>query len=107
MALWSKLIQPVPMTIPKITVVAAVAKRYGIPFYVCAPTSTIDPETETGNDIVIEQRPGVEVTEMWYEKRMAPENIKVYNPAFDITDNELISAIITERGIFRAPYDFK
>ena len=89
------------------SVVAAVAKRYGIPFYVCAPTSTIDPETETGNDIVIEQRPGVEVTEMWYEKRMAPENIKVYNPAFDITDNELISAIITERGIFRAPYDFK
>lgn len=89
------------------SVVAAVAKRYGVPFYVCAPSSTIDPETETGNDIVIEQRPGEEVTEMWYEKRMAPGNIKVYNPAFDITDNELITAIITERGIFRAPYDFK
>ena len=89
------------------SVVATVAKRYGIPFYVCAPSSTIDPETETGNDIVIEQRPGEEVTEMWYEKRMAPPNISVYNPAFDITDNELITAIITERGIFRAPYDFK
>ena len=88
------------------SVVAAVAKRYGIPFYVCAPTSTIDPDTATGNDIVIEQRPFEEVTEMWYEKRMAPENIKVYNPAFDVTDNELITAIITEHGIYRAPYDF-
>ncbi len=89
------------------SVVATVAARYGIPFYVCAPSSTIDPATRTGDDIVIEQRPGEEVTRMWYEKPMAPENINVYNPAFDITDNELISAIITERGIFRAPYDFK
>lgn len=88
------------------SVVAAVARRYGVPFYVCAPTSTIDPDTPTGSDIVIEQRPAEEVTEMWYEKRMAPENIKVYNPAFDITDNELITAIITEHGIYRAPYDF-
>ena len=88
------------------SVVAAVARRYGIPFYVCCPSSTIDPGTETGNDIVIEQRPGEEVTEMWYEKRMAPLNISVYNPAFDITDNELITAIITEREIFRAPYVF-
>jgi methylthioribose-1-phosphate isomerase len=88
------------------SVVAAIAKRYGVPFYVCAPTSTIDPDTPTGNDIVIEQRPAEEVTEMWYEKRMAPENIKVYNPAFDVTDNELITAIITEHGIYRAPYDF-
>ena len=89
------------------SVVATVAKRYGVPFYVCAPTSTIDPGTETGNDIVIEQRPAEEVTEMWYEKRMAPNDIAVYNPAFDVTDNELITAIITEHGIFRAPYDFK
>ena len=89
------------------SVVATVAKRYGVPFYVCAPTSTIDPGTETGNDIVIEQRPAEEVTEMWYEKRMAPNDIAVYNPAFDVTDNELITAIITEHGIYRAPYDFK
>ncbi len=89
------------------SVVATVAARYGVPFYVCAPTSTIDKGTATGNDIVIEQRPAEEVTEMWYKRRMAPENIKVYNPAFDVTDNELITAIITERGIYRAPYDFR
>ena len=89
------------------SVVATVAKRYNVPFYVCGPTSTIDPMTKTGNDIVIEQRPAEEVTEMWYERRMAPEGVKVYNPAFDITDNELITAIITERGIYRAPYDFR
>ncbi|MCR5421328.1 MAG: S-methyl-5-thioribose-1-phosphate isomerase [Lachnospiraceae bacterium] len=88
------------------SVVATVAARYKVPFYVCAPSSTIDPDTATGDDIVIEQRPGAEVTDMWYEKRMAPDNIKVYNPAFDITDNELITAIITEKGIYRAPYFF-
>jgi methylthioribose-1-phosphate isomerase len=88
------------------SVVATVAKRYGIPFYVCAPSSTIDPMTKTGNEIVIEQRDPSEVTEMWYSRRMAPADIKVYNPAFDVTDSELISAIITEKGILRAPYDF-
>ena len=46
-----------------------------------------------------------EVTEMWYEKRMAPEGVKVYNPAFDVTDNELITGIVTEYGVLRAPYD--
>lgn len=86
------------------SVVATVAKRYGVPFYVCAPTSTIDMNTPTGNDIKIEERPAEEVTEMWYEKRMAPEGVKVFNPAFDVTDNELITAIITEKGIARAPY---
>ncbi len=85
--------------------VAILAKQYQIPFFVCAPTSTIDMETATGADIVIEQRKPEEVTEMWYEKRMAPEGIKVYNPAFDVTDHELITAIITEKGIMRAPYD--
>ena len=87
------------------SVVAAVAKRYGVPFYVCAPSSTIDLSTASGDDIVIEQRPAEEVTEMWYERRMAPDNIKVYNPAFDITDHELITAIITQDQILRAPYD--
>ena len=86
------------------SVVAAVAKRYGVPFYVCAPTSTIDYNTPTGADIKIEQRPAAEVTEMWYRERMAPEGIKVFNPAFDVTDNELITAIVTEYGIARAPF---
>ncbi len=87
------------------SVVATVAKRYGIPFYVCAPTSTIDINTPTGDDIKIEQRKPEEVTTMWYKEPMAPEGIKVYNPAFDVTDNELITGIVTEYGILRAPYD--
>ena len=82
------------------SVVATMAKHYGIPFYVCAPSPTIDLDTPTGNDIVIEQRPGEEVTELWFKNRMAPEGINVYNPAFDITDYNLITAIITEKGIF-------
>lgn len=86
------------------SVVATVAKRYHIPFYVCAPTSTIDRNTATGADIHIEERPAEEVTEMWYKERMAPEGVKVFNPAFDVTDNDLITAIITEYGIARAPY---
>ncbi len=84
--------------------VALAAKRYGIPFYVCAPTSTIDFDTATGDDIVIEQRDPDEVTKMWYSKPMAPDNVKVYNPAFDVTDADLITAIITEKGIVRAPF---
>ncbi len=85
--------------------VAILAKYYGIPFYVCAPTSTIDMQTEKGEDIPIEERPAEEVTEMWYKKRMAPEGVNVYNPAFDFADNELITAIITEYGIARPPYN--
>lgn len=84
--------------------VAIIAKHYGIPFYVCAPSSTIDMNIATGADIVIEQRKPDEVAEMWYEKRMAPDNINIYNPAFDVTDNELITAIVTEKGVIRAPY---
>ena len=87
------------------SVVATVAKRYGVPFYVCAPTSTIDLATPTGAEIHIEQRPAEEVTEMWYKERMAPEGVKVFNPAFDVTDNELITAIVTEHGIARAPFE--
>lgn len=86
------------------SVVAAVAKRYGVPFYVCAPTSTIDYDTPTGDEIKIEERPAEEVTKMWYKEPMAPEGIKVFNPAFDVTDNELITAIVTEYGIARAPF---
>lgn len=86
------------------SVVAAVAKYYGVPVYICAPTSTIDMNTPTGAEIKIEQRPAEEVTEMWYKERMAPEGVKVFNPAFDVTDHELIAGIVTEYGVARAPY---
>ncbi len=86
------------------SVVATVAKRYHVPVYICAPTSTIDMNTPTGADIVIEERPAYEVTDMWYEKPMAPAGVKVFNPAFDVTDHDLIAGIITEYGIARAPY---
>lgn len=79
--------------------VAILAKHYGIPFYVCAPTSTIDMNTPTGADIHIEQRPPEEVTDMWYKERMTADGVKVYNPAFDVTDHKLITAIVTEEGI--------
>ena len=87
------------------SVVAAVAKQYGVPMYVCAPSSTIDMSTASGDDIVIEERKPEEVTEMWYEKRMAPEGVKVFNPAFDVTDHELIAGIVTERGVARPPFN--
>ncbi|MDR2158648.1 MAG: S-methyl-5-thioribose-1-phosphate isomerase [Treponema sp.] len=83
--------------------VAILAKHYGIPFYVCAPSSTIDMKIAGGGDIPIEERKAEEVTEMWYREPMAPPGVKVYNPAFDVTDHELVGAIITERGIVRPP----
>lgn len=88
------------------SVVATVAKHFNVPFYVCAPSSTIDVSLKDGSEIPIEQRDGDEVTRMWYEKRMAPEGIKVYNPAFDVTDHSLITGIITEKGVFTNPFDF-
>jgi methylthioribose-1-phosphate isomerase len=87
------------------SMLAMACARYGVPFYVCAPTSTIDIATPTGADIVIEQRDPSEVTEMWYEKRMAPEGVDVFNPAFDVTDADLVSGLITEFGIARPPYE--
>ncbi|HIX72503.1 MAG TPA: S-methyl-5-thioribose-1-phosphate isomerase [Candidatus Anaerobutyricum stercoripullorum] len=84
---------------------ALAAKRYNVPFYVCAPTSTIDMDTATGDDIVIEQRKPEEVTDMWYEKPMAAPGVKVYNPAFDVTDHDLITGIVTEFGIAYPPYN--
>ncbi|MFA6734135.1 MAG: S-methyl-5-thioribose-1-phosphate isomerase, partial [Sphaerochaetaceae bacterium] len=86
------------------SMVALAAKRYGIPFYCCAPTSTIDLATPDGTKIPIEQRPAEEVTTMWYQHRMAPEGIKVYNPSFDVTDHDLVTAFVTEKGIARAPF---
>ncbi len=87
--------------------VAILAAHYGIPFYVCAPLSSIDINTATGDDIIIEQRDPSEVTELWYSKRMAPDNahFSVYDPAFDVTDNSLVTGIITPKGILKHPYD--
>lgn len=84
--------------------VAILAKHYGVPFYVCAPLSTIDLNCKTGDDIHIELRPGEEITSKWYEKPMAPEGVKTYNPCFDVSDNRLITAIVTEKGIAYPPY---
>lgn len=86
------------------SVVAAVAKQYNVPVYICAPTSTIDLNTPTGEQIQIEQRKQEEVTEMWYKEPMAPKGVKVYNPAFDVTDHSLIAGIVTEYGVAKAPY---
>ena len=83
---------------------AVLAKHYGIPFYVLAPYSTVDFSCSSGDDIPIEEREPDEIKNMWYEKPMVLSETKCYNPAFDVTDNELITAIITDKGIVRAPY---
>jgi methylthioribose-1-phosphate isomerase len=84
--------------------VAILAKYYDIPFYVLGPTSTIDLNTATGADIEIELRDPNEIRQKWYEKPMALPQTRCYNPAFDVTPHELIDAIVTDRGICRAPY---
>jgi len=84
--------------------VAILAKHYGIPFYVLGPTSTVDMDCPDGEHIPIEERDEAEIRSLWYEKPMAPAEVKCYNPAFDVTDHELISAIVTEKGICRPPY---
>ena len=84
---------------------AIVAKRYNVPLYVCAPTSTIDLDTATGAQIEIEERPREEITEMWYVRPMTPKGVKVYNPSFDVTEHDLITGIITEHGVACPPYE--
>lgn len=84
--------------------VAILAKHYGIPFYVLGPTSTIDMSCATGDDIPIELRDPNEIREKFYAEPMALPEVNCYNPAFDVTDHTLISGIITEYGICRAPY---
>jgi methylthioribose-1-phosphate isomerase len=83
--------------------VAVLAKEHGIPFYVAAPWSTVDMNTASGDQIPIEQRSPMEVTHHG-GKLMAPDGVLVENPAFDVTPNKYVTAIITERGIARAPY---
>lgn len=85
--------------------VAILAKYYHIPFYVCAPSSTIDMRTPCGDGITIEQRSPDEIVSMWYRDNMAPDGAKVYNPAFDVTPHHLVTAFVTEKGIIYPPYD--
>jgi methylthioribose-1-phosphate isomerase len=82
---------------------ALVARAHGVPFYVVGPTSTIDLSCPTGKDIRIEERPADEVTRLGAEQ-LAPEGTQVVNPAFDVTPNELITAIITEAGVAYPPF---
>ena len=83
--------------------IATMAKQHGIPFYVAAPLSTFDMESKAA-DVIIEMRNGSEVTGIG-DKKTAPDDINVINPAFDITPPELISGIITEKGVAKAPYE--
>lgn len=83
--------------------VAVLAKENNIPFYVAAPISTIDLQTKTGDDIPIEQRPELEVTHV-KGAQLSPAGITIANPAFDVTPNRYVAAIITERGVARAPF---
>ena len=85
--------------------VAILAKHYGIPFYTLGPTSTVDFSCPTGDDIKIELRDPDEIRTMWYEKPMALPEVKCFNPAFDVTDHSLLTAIVTDKGIVYPPFD--
>lgn len=85
--------------------VAILAKHYGIPFYSLGPTSTIDMNCPDGDHIKIELRDPEEIRSMWYAEPMALKEVKCYNPAFDVTDHELLTAIITDKGIIYPPFD--
>ena len=83
--------------------VAVLAREHKIPFYVAAPVTTLDLSLPSGEQIPIEERDSTEITHI-REHNLAPEGVKVHNPAFDVTPNELIAAIITDKGVARAPY---
>lgn len=83
---------------------AIIARHYGIPFYVLGPTSTFDLSCKTGASINIELRAPEEIKEKYFSRPMAPREVKCYNPAFDVTDNSLITGIVTEKGICLPPY---
>jgi len=85
--------------------VAILAKYYGIPFYTLGPTSTIDMNCPTGDDIHIELRDPDEIKTMWYAKPMALPETKCFNPSFDVTDHSLLTAIVTDKGIVYPPFD--
>jgi methylthioribose-1-phosphate isomerase len=83
---------------------AVLSHHHGIPFYVAAPASTFDLDMATGNEIIIEQREPQEVTSLYFKKPVAAKGVKVFNPAFDVTPHELITALISDKGIIRPPY---
>jgi methylthioribose-1-phosphate isomerase len=83
--------------------VAVLAKRHGVPFYVAGPTSSIDINCPSGQEIPIEERDAAEVSHI-FGRALAPKGVKTFNPAFDVTPQELISAIITEKGVIHPPY---
>lgn len=85
---------------------AVLAHHHGIPFYIAAPSSTFDPSLPTGDAIPIEERSGDELTVADGGVRVAPADIRVYNPGFDVTPGDLITAIVTEKGVHRPPYRF-
>ena len=82
---------------------AVLARENGIPFYIAAPTSTVDLSLESGEEIQIEERPGVEVTQI-QGVSTAPSGVDALNPAFDVTPHRYISAIVTENAVVRPPY---
>jgi len=84
--------------------VAILAKHYGIPVYTLGPTSTIDMNCPDGAHIPIELRDGDEIKNLWYEKPMALPEVKCFNPSFDVTDHELLTGIVTEKGICYPPF---
>ncbi len=84
--------------------IAVLAKYYNIPFYVFCPSTTVDFDCKTGDDIEIEFRNPSEIKIKFFKEPVAPETVKCYNPAFDVTDNSLITAIITEKGICEPPF---
>ena len=84
---------------------AILAKHYGIPFYTLGPRSTIDMDCPTGADIPIELRDPEEIKNMWYKEPMALPEVKCYNPSFDVTDHELLTAIVTDKGVVYPPFD--
>lgn len=83
---------------------AVLSRYHKVPFYIAAPASTFDLKIKTGNDIIIEQRDRKEITELFFKHPVAPKGIKVFNPAFDVTPHDLITAIITDKGVIRPPY---
>jgi methylthioribose-1-phosphate isomerase len=85
--------------------VAILAKHYGIPVYSLGPSSTIDMNCPDGDHIHIELRDPDEIKNMWYAKPMALPEVKCYNPSFDVTDHELLTGIVTEKGIIYPPFD--
>lgn len=83
---------------------AVLSYYHRIPFYVAAPLSTFDFKIKTGRDIPIEERPASEVTELFFKRPIARKDTKVFNPAFDVTPHNLITAMVTDKGIIRLPY---